>query len=147
MTDVYTEKLREFHDKLALPNHREPQFNLSPTQANLRINLLKEEVVEEFVPAVRAYQYAQTQYNDAEIANQLVEIGDAIADILYVTFGAAITFGLDPLALFLEVHRSNMTKIWPDGSIRRRGADQKIIKPPTYSPANLRPIIFKEKEK
>lgn len=45
--------------------------------------------------------------------------------------------------VFAEVHRSNMTKIWPDGTVHKRG-DGKILKPPTYSRPNLKPILEME---
>jgi len=89
----------------------------------LRSNLILEEA--------REFQAASDELD-------LVEIADAIADLLYVVYGAAVTYGLDAQVLFDEVHRSNMTKIWPDGTIHRRESDGKILKPPSYSPADIK---------
>lgn len=68
---------------------------------------------------------------------QLVTIADAIGDLLYVVLGTAVAYGIDMEPVWHEIHRSNMTK-FIDG---QRREDGKWIKGPSYSPANLRPII------
>jgi len=62
----------------------------------------------------------------------MVNICDALCDILYVTYGTAVAIGVDLEPLYAEVQRSNMTK---DGG----GADSggKIIKGPNFSPPDL----------
>jgi NTP pyrophosphatase (non-canonical NTP hydrolase) len=70
-------------------------------------------------------------------ARDIVEIADAIGDMLYVVLGAAVSHGLDIEPIFEEIHRSNMTK-FIDG---HRAENGKWIKGPSYSPANLGPII------
>lgn len=112
--------LRDFHEKFGLT------INDTPTVPDdevlqFRINLINEEA-EEFEQAAKD--------------RNLVEMADALADLAYVTLGAAVSLGIDLAPVFEEVHRSNMTKLWPDGQIHRR-ADGKVIKPPTYSPANI----------
>lgn len=78
----------------------------------------------------------------AAIADQnLVEVADALADILYVAYQAAANFGLPIDRVFAEVHRSNMTKVHPDGTVDRR-PDGKIQKPATFEPPHLAPILF-----
>ena len=72
--------------------------------------------------------------------NDLVGIADGIADLLYVVFGTATAYGIDAQKVFDEVHRSNMTKLWPDGK-PHRDAHGKVIKPNTYSPPDLAPIL------
>lgn len=69
--------------------------------------------------------------------NDMVEIADAIADLLYVVIGIGIAYGIDMEPIFAEVHRSNMSK-FIDGY---RDSNGKWIKGPCYSPANLVPII------
>ena len=54
----------------------------------------------------------------------LIAVADALADLLYVTYGMAITFGIDIRPVFAEVHRSNMAKV--GGPTR---GDGKILKP------------------
>ena len=88
----------------------------------LRVKLIKEELDE---------------LKDAMAASDLVEVADAITDILVVTLGTAVAFGIDIEPCWNEVHRSNMSK-FIDGHKREDG---KWIKGPSYSPANLAPII------
>jgi predicted HAD superfamily Cof-like phosphohydrolase len=114
------QNLRDFHRKFGLT------INDTPTVPDdqvlqFRINLINEEA-EEFAQAAKT--------------RNLVEMADALADLVYVTLGAAVSLGIDLAPIFKEVHRSNMTKVWPDGQVHRR-ADGKVIKPPTYSPANI----------
>lgn len=89
---------------------------------NLRVSLIGEELME---------------LNDALQKGNLVLIADALADLKYVVEGTAISCGLDLEPIFNEVHRSNMSK-FIDG---HRREDGKWIKGPSYSPANLAPII------
>jgi len=72
--------------------------------------------------------------------NDVVEAADALGDLLYVVHGAALACGIDPEPVFEEIHRSNMTKANPDGTVNRR-ADGKIIKAQTYSPARLKMVL------
>ena len=69
----------------------------------------------------------------------LVEAYDAILDLLVVVIGTAVALGLDIDPGWEEVHRSNMSK-FIDGHKREDG---KWIKGPSYSPANLAPIVSK----
>lgn len=70
-------------------------------------------------------------------ATTIVEAADAIGDLLYVVLGAAVAYGIDLEPIFEEIHRSNMSK-FIDG---HRREDGKWVKGPSYSPANLGPII------
>ena len=67
----------------------------------------------------------------------LIEAADAITDLLVVVIGCAVACGIDIQPCWDEVHRSNMSK-FKDGHKREDG---KWIKGPSYSPANLKPII------
>lgn len=67
----------------------------------------------------------------------IIEVSDAITDLLVVVLGTAVACGIDIQPCWNEVHRSNMTK-FIDG---HRREDGKWIKGPSYSPANLEPII------
>ena len=68
---------------------------------------------------------------------RLVDAYDGILDLLVVTIGTAVAFGLDLEPGWEEVHRSNMSK-FIDGHLRDDG---KWIKGPSYSPAQLLPIV------
>ena len=70
----------------------------------------------------------------------LVEIADALTDILYVTYGAGHAFGLDLDACFKEVQRSNMSKLGEDGKPIYR-EDGKVMKGKFYSEPDLASII------
>ena len=79
----------------------------------------------------------QEELNELEDSRNLVELADAIGDLMYVVIGTAIAYGIDMEPIFNEIHRSNMTK-FIDGHKNHHG---KWIKGPSYSPANLKPII------
>lgn len=86
----------------------------------------------------------------ADLATTLAEGGDPaaayravakeLADVLYVTYGAADALGIDLPAVFLEVHRSNMSKVDADGGVLRR-ADGKVLKGPGYRPPDLDGLV------
>jgi predicted HAD superfamily Cof-like phosphohydrolase len=96
--------------------------------AQFRYNLMKEEL-DEFLTAVQN--------------KNTTEILDSLVDQLYVLLGTAITCGVsDALILgFLEVHRSNMTKVQEDGTILRDN-NGKVSKPPGYRPPDLERILL-----
>ena len=82
----------------------------------------------------------QEEFNELKqglYTNDLVEVYDALLDIMVVTIGTAVALGLVLQPGWQEVHRSNMSK-FIDG---HRREDGKWIKGPSYSPANLKPII------
>jgi predicted HAD superfamily Cof-like phosphohydrolase len=73
----------------------------------------------------------------AAIGNEdMVAVADALVDLLYVTYGAAITFGIDVRPIFEEVHRANMAKL--GGGTR---ADGKVLKPDGWQPPVLAPLL------
>jgi predicted HAD superfamily Cof-like phosphohydrolase len=112
-------QVREFHEafELGAPDALEA----SSFPVALRIRLIEEEAAE-FATAARA--------GDA------IAVIDAICDLLYVTYGAAVSLGVDIEPFFDEVHRSNMAKI---GGTRR--SDGKWIKPAGWQPPNLARIL------
>ena len=91
----------------------------------LRVDLIEEEV-EELVEA---------------IANKdMVEIADALTDILYVVYGAGHAFGIDLDECFTEVHASNMSKINEDGTINY-DENGKVLKSPGFFAPDLESIL------
>jgi predicted HAD superfamily Cof-like phosphohydrolase len=70
---------------------------------------------------------------------ELPAIAKELADLLYVVYGTAVSYGIDMGPVFREVHRSNMSKI---GGYKRD--DGKWVKPATYSPAAIEPILAKQ---
>lgn len=111
----------EFHRAFGLPVAAQPTIDVPGSLVSLRIALLREEV---------------TELSDACTNGDLTGIADGIADVLYVVYGTAVTYGLDADALLAEVHRSNMSKLGPDGTPIVRD-DGKVVKGPRYSPPNF----------
>ncbi len=112
-------RVLEFHEAFDLPRPLMPGFDEFTSWVG---TALLEEELEELKTAVKN--------------EDMVEVIDALADIEYVLYGAAIALGVDLEDFSKEVHRSNMTKIWPDGKPRYRD-DGKVRKPEGYSRANI----------
>ncbi len=73
--------------------------------------------------------------------NDIVEVADALTDLLYVVYGAGHAFGIDLDECFGEVHESNMSKLGEDGRPLYR-EDGKVLKGPHYAPPDLKRIII-----
>jgi len=93
--------------------------------AELRVSLIEEELDE---------------LREAVIDNDLVGIADALTDILYVTYGAGLAYGIDLDECFLEVHESNMSKLGEDGKPIYR-EDGKVLKGPNYFEPDLESVL------
>ena len=96
-----------------------------PDLAKLRLELIREEVEE---------------LNVGIEGMDIVEIADALTDILYVVYGAGHAFGINLDDCYVEVHRSNMSKLGEDGKPIYR-ADGKVLKGPDYFSPNLKDIL------
>lgn len=95
---------------------------------DMRLNLIEEE-----------FQELLTAVHDPNIKSdkeRLVEIADALTDILYVTYGAGHAFGIDLDKCFHEVQASNMSKLGEDGKPIYR-EDGKVLKGPNYFAPDL----------
>ena len=93
------------------------------------------------------YELIREELEELQVAfaqSDLVQVADALTDLLYVVYGAGHSFGLDLDACYREVHRSNMSKLGADGKPVYR-EDGKILKGPNYSPPDLVPIILSPK--
>ncbi len=88
---------------------------------------------------VRLIQEEFDELKEALNAKDLPNIAKELADLLYVVYGTAVSCGIDMDPVFQEVQRSNMSKV---GGYKRE--DGKLVKPPTYSPANMGPILEKQ---
>lgn len=73
--------------------------------------------------------------------NDIVEVADALTDLLYVVYGAGHAFGIDLDECFTEVHESNMSKLGEDGRPIYR-EDGKVLKGPNYFVPNLEEILL-----
>lgn len=76
------------------------------------------------------------EYRDACRSKNIVEIADAIGDMLYLVLGAAVEHGLEIEPVFDEIHRSNMSKLGENGLPIRR-EDGKVLKGPNYFKPNI----------
>jgi predicted HAD superfamily Cof-like phosphohydrolase len=111
----------EFHRAFNLPMRQSPSADVDKPLAQLRVALLREEV-EEFITA--------SEQGD------LIGIADALADIAYVVYGTALTYGIDLDSVLREVHRSNMSKLDHDGKPLIR-EDGKVLKSERYFPPDI----------
>jgi len=121
------ERVREFHRAVGLDAPDRPTL---PTQAllDLRRTLILEET-EEVMEAFAALEAGGDEAGLAKLAHEL-------ADLLYVTYGALLAFGVAPDAVFEEVHRANMRKT--EGP---RRADGKQLKPEGWEPADVAGVL------
>jgi predicted HAD superfamily Cof-like phosphohydrolase len=135
----------EFHEAFGAPVAWSPAVP-AEDRRELRCKLLLEEVLE-FITASGANLCVNGQ--DIMFQNvslvwpnmpNLVEAADALADIRYVTDGAALEWGIPLEKCLREVHRSNMSKLGEDGKPLLR-EDGKILKGPHYTPPALGEIL------
>ena len=75
----------------------------------------------------------------------LVEYADATGDLKVVVYGADLAAGIPAYDIYEEITRSNLSKVWPDGTIHKR-EDGKVLKPDTYSPADVAGVLERYKE-
>ena len=98
-----------------------PDFNTR----ELRLELISEELDE---------------LSDAVADRDMVQIADALTDLLYVVYGAGHAFGIDLDECFQEVHSSNMSKLGPNGKPIHR-EDGKVMKGSGYFEPDLESIL------
>ena len=118
--------LRESHRVQRLITSDTPTLDVPNKVKELRCALIEEEAAE---------------FRAAVENGNIVGVADAIADLLYVVYGAALTFGIPVREVFAEVHRSNMTKLGDDGLPLYR-EDGKVLKGSNFSPPKLLPILI-----
>ena len=94
----------------------------------LRVDLIEEEL---------------NELKEAIKNNDIVEVADALTDILYVTYGAGHSFGVNLDKCFDEVQRSNMSKLGKDGNPIYNDSG-KVMKGPNYSAPDLKKIIVSD---
>ena len=118
------QKVKTFMETFGQEVKTSPSFS-SQKINKLRFNLIKEELDE---------------LEEAFKNNDLLEVADALTDILYVTYGAGHAFGIDLDACFAEVQNSNMSKLGIDGQPIYNSAG-KVMKGPNYFKPNLLKFI------
>lgn len=123
----YIEKVIDFHKAFGLYYAAYPENKLANKDRELRIHLINEEAKE---------------VEQAINKESLDQIAKELSDLLYVTYGAIAAFGLQDKIedIFSEVHRSNMSKLGPDGKpiYNKIG---KVVKPKNYSKADVKSLL------
>ncbi len=118
------EKVKLFMNTYGQEVKDKAEFSDAKTN-KLRIDLIKEEL-EELTQAINE--------------KNLLEVADALTDILYVTYGAGHAFGIDLDKCFDEVQNSNMSKLGEDGKPIYNESG-KVMKGPNYFKPNLLKFI------
>ena len=118
------QKVKIFMQTFGQEVKTKPSFSTEKIN-DLRYNLIKEEL-EEFKQALKN--------------NDLLEVADALTDILYVTYGAGHAFGIDLDSCFQEVQNSNMSKLGKDGKPIFNDVG-KVMKGPNYYKPDLSKFI------
>ena len=121
------ERVKEFMKSFGQEVKSKPKWPKEDTM-ELRIDLIEEELGE---------------FKDAILSadGTLVDVADALSDLLYVVYGAGHSFGIDLDDCFAEVHRSNMSKLGEDGKPIYR-EDVKVLKGPNFSEPDLISVLY-----
>lgn len=119
--------VKEFHTSFQLGYSEHIIGDLGESKNLLRYNLMKEE---------------NEEYLEAAQNNDIVEIADALGDMLYILCGTIIEHGLQHKIeeVFDEIQRSNMSKLDENGMPIYR-EDGKVLKGPNYFKPNIHSII------
>lgn len=136
MTDVQA-MVAEFHKAFGAPNNLGQTPDAEIERKELRFALIQEEFFE-FQGAI-GDGYLSEPYDGYQPADT-VEVADALADLVYVAFGAALEFGIDLNAVLAEVHRSNLSKLGADGKPIYR-EDGKVLKGPDYTRPDIPAVL------
>ena len=121
--------VQEFHEAFGLGIQEKPTAQLDINKIKLRFNLMAEE---------------NEEYLEAANENDLVEVADALGDMLYILCGTILEHGMQHKieAVFNEIQRSNMSKLGADGNPIYR-EDGKVMKGPNYFKPNISEILNK----
>jgi phosphoribosyl-ATP pyrophosphohydrolase len=123
------DQVKEFSEAFNIKYSKEINPNLDQSTIDLRFRLMEEENLE---------------YLEAAKNNDIVEIADALGDILYILCGTILAHGLQHkiVEVFNEIQRSNMSKLDINGKPVIR-EDGKILKGPNYFKPNIKNILDK----
>ena len=112
------DSVKQFHDTYKIGYSNNPIADLGPEKNKLRFKLMSEE---------------NEEYLDAANNNDIVEVADALGDMLYILCGTIIEHGMQDIIepVFDEIQKSNMSKLGEDGIPIFR-EDGKVMKCPNY---------------
>ena len=119
----------EFHQAFGIESADLPTVSISQNTVLLRHNLMKEE---------------NEEYLEAAQNHDLVEVADALGDMLYILCGTILSHGMQDkiTEVFNEIQRSNMSKLGADGKPIYR-EDGKVLKGPNYFKPDIASILEK----
>lgn len=119
--------VKAFHSAFKIGYRETPKADLGIDKNELRFNLMKEE---------------NEEYLEAAKNNDLIEVADALGDMLYILCGTIIEHGLQYKieAVFDEIQKSNMSKLGADGQPIYR-EDGKVLKGPNYFKPDIDKIL------
>jgi predicted HAD superfamily Cof-like phosphohydrolase len=119
--------VQDFHEAFGLGVQHQPVARLSEQKLKLRFDLMDEE---------------NREYLEAAVNNDLVEVADALGDMLYILCGTILEHGMQHKIeeVFNEIQRSNMSKLGADGNPIYR-EDGKVMKGPNYFKPNIESIL------
>ena len=119
--------VREFHRRAGLGAPERPTW-LGEERHRVLVALVEEELAE---------------FRNAGETRSLVEVADALGDLLYNVYGAAVEYGIDMEPVFAEIHRSQLSKCEPRAMRRPDGT---VAKGENYRPPRLKEIIEAQTE-
>ncbi|ALU75658.1 nucleoside triphosphate pyrophosphohydrolase family protein [Tenacibaculum finnmarkense] len=119
--------VQKFHEAFKVNIQNKPTVAITEDRKNLRFELMKEE---------------NQEYLEAAKNNDLVEVADALGDMLYILCGTIIEHGMQDKieAVFNEIQRSNMSKLDENGKPIYR-EDGKVLKGSNYFKPNIKAIL------
>lgn len=123
------EAVKAFHTAFKIGHRESPKADLGAEKNKLRFDLMREE---------------NEEYFEAANNDDLVEVADALGDMLYILCGTIIEHGMQYKIeeVFDEIQRSNMSKLGEDGQPIYR-EDGKVLKGPNYFKPNIQSILDK----
>ena len=121
------EAVKAFHSAFKIGYRESPKADLGMDKNLLRYKLMREE---------------NEEYLEAANANDLVEVADALGDMLYILCGTIIEHGMQHKIeeVFDEIQKSNMSKLGEDGEPIYR-EDGKVLKGPNYFMPDISKIL------
>lgn len=119
--------VKHFHEVFQIGNNESPTVDLTKEEFKLRFNLMQEE---------------NEEYLEACENGDLVEVADALGDMMYILFGTILRHGMQHkiAEVFDEIQRSNMSKLDADGNPIFR-EDGKIMKSDLYFKPDIKSIL------
>ena len=119
--------VEKFHDSFGISNNYKPTTEISQKDIQLRFDLLREE---------------NEEYIDAAKSGNMVEVADALGDLMYILFGTIVKHGMQHkiVEVFEEIQRSNMSKLDKNGKPIFR-EDGKVLKSDLYFKPNIKKIL------